>query len=122
MKITNYPNFLPKIDRPSARSTPEGPAAFRTLLGQCQETGACPPQGPELAASTLDTLEKIAALIGSGASAREMAPAHEHLARQAERLRSAAEKLAPGPLKSIMSETAALGYLQLWRFEQGEFA
>jgi hypothetical protein len=105
---------------PAARRAEGAPEAFQALL----EKQAGPPAGVkatlELTGSVLDVLERIAAQLSAGASVGEMAAAHEQLARQAGQLREAGEGLEPGPLKGVVEETAALSFLQLWRFERGE--
>jgi hypothetical protein len=134
MKIHNPFPIIPGLTKGSSAGSPKGAAEpFGALLKQrCQETGASQPTGgggggtttPELdlAGSVLDCLERIAAQLGGGASARDLAASHEQLARQVAQLRQAAEGLKEkgGQLKDLLSETAALGYVQLWRFEQGD--
>jgi hypothetical protein len=135
MKIHNPFPIIPGLTKGSSAGSPKGAAEpFGALLKQrCQETGASQPAGgggggtvapPELdlAGSVLDCLERIAAQLGGGASPRELAASHEQLARQVAQLRQAAEGLGgeAGQLKDLLSETAALGYVQLWRFEQGD--
>jgi hypothetical protein len=134
MKILNPFPIIPGLTKGSSAGSPKGAAEpFGALLKQrCQETGASQPAGggggetttPELdlAGSVLDCLERIAAQLGGGASARDLAASHEQLARQVAQLRQAAEGLKEkgGQLKDLLSETAALGYVQLWRFEQGD--
>jgi hypothetical protein len=134
MKIHNPFPIIPGLTRGSAAGSSQGAAEpFGALLKQrCQETGASQPAGgggggtttPELdlAGSVLDCLERIAAQLGGGASPRELAASHEQLARQVAQLRQVAEGLKGkgGQLKDLLSETAALGYVQLWRFEQGD--
>jgi hypothetical protein len=127
MKIVNQPKFIPDMGTAQGTRRPEATEVFQTLLKQrCQQAGApvAPESGPailDLAGAALDLLERIAAQMAGAAPGRDMAAAHEQLARQASRLRQAAEGLGPGPLKDIVTGTAALSYLQLWRFEQGEF-
>ncbi len=129
MKIYNPWNFIPELaPRRRGEASETAPEAFGALLKErCQGAGAAAPQAgaadspAALAASVLDLLERIALQLGSGATARDMAASHEQLARQAEQLRRLGESLPPGPLKGVLAETSALSYLQLWRFEQGEF-
>lgn len=126
MKIVNSPKFIPDVKTAPVARRPEAAEAFQTLLKErCQEAGAPPGPGPgaaivDLAGAALDLLEQIATQMAGAASGRDMAAAHEQLARQASRLREAAEGLGSGPLRDIVTGTAALSYLQLWRFEQGE--
>lgn len=124
MKIDNRFHILPSAASGAAsRSGQAAPRPFEAMLTErCQETAAGHSEAARavgLADTVLDLLERISVQLASGASEREMALTHQELARQAERLRQSSEALEPGPLKNLLSETAAVSYVQLWRFEQG---
>ncbi|MFH0810348.1 MAG: hypothetical protein V2A77_07765 [Pseudomonadota bacterium] len=126
MKIYNPLNPIvnPQADRPSR--TAGGQQPFQGVFQQkCQETGTAPVAAAassplELVGKVLDLLDNIASRIERGASAEDLNAPHEQLARQAERLKDEAARLQPGRLKDLADQTAALGYLQLVRFERAE--
>jgi len=116
---------LIQAPKTGARTRESGKTTFEEVLKGCQASGGvsslADAQAVKLAASSLDLLDEIARKLDAGVGTRELAPAHERLARQAAELSKLSEGLPGGPLKEIATETSALSYVQLWRFENGEF-
>lgn len=128
MKINNVFTLPdPKAATPSSAAAPTSAAFEQILTQRCQQAGAPAATTPaaqalDLASSVLNSLDKLAGLMASGATPRDLAASHEQLAGQASRLQEASASLEPGRLKGLVDETAALAYVQLWKFERGEEA